>query len=1017
MVPEKPRNVTVTWVTDSMMELSWSEPAKPNGKIEGYRIYYMWRNFTEVETVKQPLEHMKFALSGLEAYTEYKVWVKPFTWKNEGESSDAIVVKTDVRGPSPPRIVNVSCLAEDALFIAWQRPTKFYNSIDFFYIDYRSEEWKDFEEITVTAHQEATEQHTVLPNMTTNIMYEVRVRGGTRSVLETEKVYKGQFSDARKILMKPNCEKVQIRTSPRTAHEFTPTMVAVTVCASFALLLLLIAVVVWRRCFQGAYYYLDDPPRIPPLLGGTGWEGDSTDELKRAIPAHIFPKHVTELHADGDIGFSKEYELIQSASVQEDFASEHSQHPENKQKNRYLNIVAYDHTRVRLQPMPGQKKCVDYVNANYIDGFRKAQAYIGTQGPLPSTFDSFWRMVWEHNVHIIVMITNLVERGRKKCDMYWPKEGIETYGVIQVRLVKEDILSTYTVRTFSLRHLKLKKKKQTICERTVYHYHYTNWPDHGTPSHPLPVLSFVKKSSAANPLDAGPIIVHCSAGVGRTGTYIVLDAMLRQIRARGDLNIYGFLNHIRKQRNFLVQTEEQYIFIHDAMLEAIESGETNVNIAYLSRYIHSLLSGSYADEKSEVSSLLERQYKLVTQFSPKDFHQSAALKSCNLAKNRNIDNVCTDAYRVSITPKPGVEGSEYINASFAPGFRRLQEFIITQHPLESTIAEFWQMCWDHSVQTVVVLTAMDDQEYPTFWPSPQEGQDYDTFRVNNQHETDNNGFICRDFSLQSLQDDYDLTVKMVHSPMWPHSAPPPISSVLELINYVQECVRESHQGPVAVVDRFGGTEAGTFCCLATCMKQIHYENHADIYMYAKLYNEQRPGVWKTPDDYLLLYRCVESVVSTNNGGTLPTPTSPSPLLPPPSIESFLASQIATAPNGHINGLIVHNGNGRIPPEGMETIDTSGDPVVMKVCSYTYESSASKFIKKSVWLCNSESLTLLRCVHPMLAILILGYDFIHILAQFTGMSPKRSLNEVGPTSEVNVMHLLVQYAITQARKEG
>jgi len=134
--------------------------------------------------------------------------------------------------------------------------------------------------------------------------------------------------------------------------------------------------------------------------------------MKQAIPAHLFQKHVAELHADGDIGFTKEYEAFQTVAVQEDYPAEHSQHPENQQKNRYLNILAFDHTRVRLQPMPGQKKCVDYVNANFIDGFRKPRAYIGTQGPLPSTFDTFWRMVWEHNVHIIVMITNLVERGR-----------------------------------------------------------------------------------------------------------------------------------------------------------------------------------------------------------------------------------------------------------------------------------------------------------------------------------------------------------------------------------------------------------------------------------------------------------------------------------------------------------------------------------------------------------------------------------------------------------------------------
>lgn len=157
--------------------------------------------------------------------------------------------------------------------------------------------------------------------------------------------------------------------------------------------------------------------------------------------------------------------------------------------------------------------------------------------------------------------------------------------------------------------------------------------------------------------------------------------------------LYIYFIKIRQKLCLSTCQESGHVWISEFVYS---SGETNVNIAYLSRYIHSLLSGSYADEKSEVSCLLERQYKvnrhplcshilarlgkkllykfsfilssqLVTQFSPKDFHQSAALKAFNLGKNRNIDNVCTDAYRVSITPKPGVEGSEYINATFAPG--------------------------------------------------------------------------------------------------------------------------------------------------------------------------------------------------------------------------------------------------------------------------------------------------------------------------------------------------------------
>lgn len=261
-------------------------------------------------------------------------------------------------------------------------------------------------------------------------------------------------------------------------------------------------------------------------------------------------------------------------------------------------------------------------------------------------------MIWEQRVAIIVMITNLVERGRRKCDMYWPKDGCETYGVIQVRFVQENVMATYTVRTFQIKHLKLKKKKQPA-EKIVYQYHYTNWPDHGTPDHPLPVLNFVKKSSDANPRDAGPIVVHCSAGVGRTGTYIVLDAMLKQIEQKQVINVFGFLRHIRAQRNFLVQTEEQYIFIHDALVEAISSGETNIKADVV------------MDMKDDTE-LLDHQFKLITQFQVKDVHMASALKPVNMVKNRS-SIVPLEGSRVHLTPKPGEDGSDYINATWLQG--------------------------------------------------------------------------------------------------------------------------------------------------------------------------------------------------------------------------------------------------------------------------------------------------------------------------------------------------------------
>jgi len=234
---------------------------------------------------------------------------------------------------------------------------------------------------------------------------------------------------------------------PITENTFNTSLAVGVVCASFALALVTASLVVWRRHCQAAYYYLDEPQ--------SGSHGTNSPQLSEtyddseygSVPVSEWAKHVQKLHVDGDIGFSREFEQIQQATNQ-NLSFEHSQLAENKHKNRYINIVAYDHTRVTLRTLPGQKKPgSDYINANFIDvsssqnlpstctkfgpkfshknpklsqlknapikqGYNKPRAYIGTQGPLVSTFDDYWRMIWEQRVVIIVMITNLQERGR-----------------------------------------------------------------------------------------------------------------------------------------------------------------------------------------------------------------------------------------------------------------------------------------------------------------------------------------------------------------------------------------------------------------------------------------------------------------------------------------------------------------------------------------------------------------------------------------------------------------------------
>ncbi|XP_017023737.2 tyrosine-protein phosphatase 99A isoform X3 [Drosophila kikkawai] len=841
-VPSKPQNLTVLDVSANSITMSWHPPKNQNGAIAGYHVFHIHDNQTGVEIVKNSRNSAEtlihFELQNLRPYTDYRVIVKAFTTKNEGEPSDQIAQRMDVGGPSAPAIVNLTCHSQESITIRWRRPYEFYNTIDFYVIKTRLAGQDTHRDIRINASAKELETAMILQNLTTNSYYEVKVAAATFSVINPKRIVLGKFSESRIIQLQPNCEKLQPLL--RQSHnDYNLAVLVGIIFSCFGIILIIMAFFLWsRKCFHAAYYYLDDPPHHPNAPQ-VDWENPVKigDEIRAAVPVNEFAKHVASLHADGDIGFSREYEAIQNECISDDLPCEHSQHPENKRKNRYLNITAYDHSRVHLHPTPGQKKNLDYINANFIDGYQKGHAFIGTQGPLPDTFDCFWRMIWEQRVAIIVMITNLVERGRRKCDMYWPKDGVETYGVIQVKLIEEEVMSTYTVRTLQIKHLKLKKKKQCNTEKLVYQYHYTNWPDHGTPDHPLPVLNFVKKSSAANPAEAGPIVVHCSAGVGRTGTYIVLDAMLKQIQQKSIVNVFGFLRHIRAQRNFLVQTEEQYIFLHDALVEAIASRETN-------------LLAEQVEELKNCTPYLEQQYKNIIQFQPKDIHIASAMKQVNSIKNRGAI-FPIEGSRVHLTPKPGEDGSDYINASWLHGFRRLRDFIVTQHPMAHTIKDFWQMVWDHNAQTVVLLSSLDDINFAQFWPDEATPIESDHYRVKYLNKTNKSDYVSRDFVIQSIQDDYELTVKMLHCPSWPEMSNP--NSIYDFIVDVHERCNDYRNGPIVIVDRYGGAQACTFCAISSLAIEMEYCSTANVYQYAKLYHNKRPGVWTSSEDIRVIY--------------------------------------------------------------------------------------------------------------------------------------------------------------------
>ncbi|KAM6919480.1 receptor-type tyrosine-protein phosphatase F isoform 2-T3 [Lycodopsis pacificus] len=562
------------------------------------------------------------------------------------------------------------------------------------------------------------------------------------------------------------------------------------------------------------------------------------------IPVIELADHIERLKANDGLRFSQEYESVDPG---QQFTWENSNMEVNKPKNRYANVIAYDHSRVVLtsvDAVPGS----DYINSNYIDGYRKQNAYIATQGPLPETLSDFWRMVWEQRSNTIVMMTRLEEKSRVKCDQYWPVRGTETYGMIQVTMLDTVELATYSVRTFAL------YKNGSSEKREVRQFQFMAWPDHGVPEYPTPILAFLRRVKACNPPDAGPMVVHCSAGVGRTGCFIVIDAMLERMKHEKSVDIYGHVTCMRAQRNYMVQTEDQYIFIHEALLEAATCGNTEVPARNLYAHIQKLTQ----PPPGETVTAMELEFKRLANSKAHTSRFISANLPCNKFKNRLVNIMPFESTRVCLQPIRGVEGSDYINASCIDGYRQQKAYLATQGPLAETTEDFWRMLWEHNSTIVVMLTKLREmgrEKCHQYWPAERSAR-YQYFVVDPMAEYNMPQYILREFKVTDARDGQSRTIRQFQFTDWPEQGVPKTGEgFIDFIGQVHKTKEQFGQdGPITVHCSAGVGRTGVFITLSIVLERMRYEGVVDLFQTVKTLRTQRPAMVQTEDQYQLCYR-------------------------------------------------------------------------------------------------------------------------------------------------------------------
>uniref|UniRef100_A0A673AQV6 Receptor-type tyrosine-protein phosphatase U n=1 Tax=Sphaeramia orbicularis TaxID=375764 RepID=A0A673AQV6_9TELE len=592
------------------------------------------------------------------------------------------------------------------------------------------------------------------------------------------------------------------------------------------------------------------------LLGGSprhqcGRKGSPyhTGQLHPAVRVADLLQHINQMKTAEGYGFKQEYESF--------FDGWDCTKKKDKTQGRHDTLLGYDRHRVKLHPLLGDPNS-DYINANYIDGYCVLLHSLMAVGR-----NDLWKRSFLHRGCKSLVLKELpltlgftplhLFSEQVKCCKYWPEDS-EMYGDIKITLLKTETLAEYTVRTFAL------ERRGYSTKHEVRQFHFTSWPEHGVPYHATGLLAFIRRVKASTPPDAGPVVVHCSVGAGRTGCYIVLDVMLDMAECEGVVDIYNCVKTLCSRRINMIQTEEQYIFIHDAILEACLCGETAILVNEFAVTYKEMLR---VDSQSN-SSQLREEFQTLNSVTPHlDVEEcSIALLPRNREKNRSMDVLPPDRALAFLVTTEG-ESNNYINAALADSFHRQAAFIVTPHPLPGTTADFWRLVFDYGCTAVVMLNQLNQSNsaWPCvqYWPEPGL-QQYGPMEVEFLSMSADEDVITRLFRVKNVTrlQEGQLVVCQFQFLRWSayRDVPDSKKAFLNLLAQVHKWQRECGEGRTVVHCLNGGGRSGMFCACNILLEMIQYQNMVDIFYAVKTLRNCKPNMVESLDQYRFCYDLV-----------------------------------------------------------------------------------------------------------------------------------------------------------------